>query len=75
MKKVEVEWTDTCNHSGWRSKKDVCAYRVVRCFTLGYLVCKDDKALVVAQSLNQLSEFTEVMVIPLGCVRKIKKLT
>lgn len=71
--KVEVVWKDSCSLGGWGQAPGDRDHTPADCTTMGYLLKRDRKQVVVAQNRGP-SKFGEVMVIPSECVRGVRRL-
>ena len=49
---VEVVWHDAAGETGWESLYDAQQADIVECTTLGYLIKKDRRRVVIASSLR-----------------------
>lgn len=75
-KRVEIEWEDTMGAGGWFDPEDLQKFVVdphSTCYTVGYLVHKDRKVLVIAQSINAANRGAPFS-IPRRMVRRIRPL-
>lgn len=71
---VEVEWEDACQSSGWGrppDPRDALERMVVR--SRGFLVHDDRHHVVVAQSVASNGQLADVLTIPRGCIRRMKR--
>ena len=70
---VQVAWVDSRQPSpAWQLIDDITG-RVCRCVTVGFLISRDEKQIVVAQSLgDEGGQAAGVMTIPAACVTSIK---
>lgn len=71
---VEIQWEDAVSKGGWQCSQNAgIEYKGSPCRTVGYLVRKTRTEVVIAQntSCNE-QDVGEVMVIPLGIVRKTR---
>ena len=71
MQIVEVEWEDSCAEMGWHTPRDIKGYDVSHCRSVGYLLGKDRKKVVILQSASDSPSFCEALTIPRGNVKKI----
>lgn len=69
---VEIEWLDIITQSGWSVMKDVLEAEPIQCKTIGYLVAERETHITVAHSLQP--DSSDYTVIPLGCVKNIRKI-
>ena len=72
MRLVEVKWVDSAFNQGWRLKYDSDT-SISECKTVGYLIKKNKKQLVIAMNVNDDGGYGEAMAIPIECVKSIKK--
>ena len=74
MKVIEINWEDACSvGNAWCDRDNAEPYK---CKTVGYLIKKDHKKIVVAQShCLENNDVMNKMVIPRGCVLDIKELS
>jgi hypothetical protein len=73
MRMQRVSWVDSCTETGWSSleKKDLT---LAKCTTIGLRVKSAKNVVALAQSRSDAGSFSEVMIIPRSCVRKIERL-
>ena len=75
---VGVEWEDTWGSSKWIGRRDLEAEPPVRCLSIGWLLSKTPKKLVLAASRDspdhQDANWSDSTVIPMHCVVKITHL-
>ena len=75
MKLVKVDWEDTLGDIGWKNSKDVAMLHPWLCSTVGWLVHKDTKRIIVCSSLSKDGElWNDHNSIPKGCITKITPL-
>jgi hypothetical protein len=74
MKKVEIEWVDTNSDHGWVKRKRATNHHIAECSTIGYLLKRNYKEIVVAQSKSGIDDFDHLYAIPMCCVKSIKEL-
>ncbi len=72
MKAVEVEWEDSCIYRGWHSTHPT--YTTEACKTVGYLISKDNKRVVIGPTTGEDNSLSDPLVIPRGCIKKIRYL-
>ena len=70
---VEVEWADACQHTGWHQPGpgDALERLVVR--SRGFLVQDTRQHIVVAQSVASNGHIGDLLVIPRGCIRRVRR--
>lgn len=72
---VEVVWHDAAGNTGWESLYDAQQADIIVCITLGYLIKKDRRKIVIASSIRKDSERVEhTTTIPRTWVVKITPL-
>lgn len=69
---VEVEWDDAYSSSAWKDEEAMKAFisNGCHCLTVGYLIHKDAKMVVVATSIGP--DSGAPWSIPMGCVTKMR---
>lgn len=71
--KVEVRWIDSASNNGWREMDtDI---KPVKCRSVGHLVKKNKRRVVLVMSVATSKQYGESLVIPRACVTSIRKLT
>lgn len=76
MRLVEIRWVDSWNlASGWHRRKWVRrrADDLPKQRTVGYLVAKTKRTLVVASSLNRSGGVAAVVAIPRSAITKVRR--
>ena len=72
--RAEVEWVDTCSHSGWQDPDFVLSEAApVRVASMGYVVKKDKDAIVLVQTIGP-QMMAEAMAIPMAIVKRVRRL-
>ena len=72
---VEVDWVDSYALTGWCTEKDVESTHADNCLSVGYMVRKDRKEVVLASGQSVDSENRQHLIaIPRCCVKSIRKL-
>jgi len=72
---VEIEWVDILATSGWEKPEEVDP---TRCWSVGYLIFKDDKTIKIANTLGDMDgkkEWAGIHAFPIGCVKKIRPIS
>ena len=72
---VEVEWLDILATSGWEKPEEVDP---TRCWSVGYLIFKDDKTIKIANTIGEADgkkEWAGIHAFPTGCVKKIRPIS
>jgi hypothetical protein len=73
---VHVIWFDAHSEDAWTEKKDL-TFEPTRCHSVGYLVKRTKHAITVAGSAHGIDtdiDYSCVITIPAGCIRKVKKI-
>mgnify|MGYP003394540415 CR=1 FL=1 len=76
---VRVKWIDSVSIDAWTAPEDIERKSLTNCETVGFLIHKDKKRIIVSSTigLNSKDEIEEVsctMVIPCSCIIEIKDL-
>ena len=72
---VEIEWVDILATSGWEKPEEVDP---TRCWSVGYLIFKDDKTIKIANTIGEADgkkEWAGIHAFPIGCVKKIRPIS
>ena len=70
---VEVTWMDASSDDDWKDSDDE-PVALVTCRTVGWLIRRDDKRLVVVQTITDDDGRGNEWSIPAGCVKKVRRL-
>ena len=70
---VEIIWLDATSDSSWRYEDKVKKDKPAICHTVGYYVTQDKVAIVVSPDWSDSKERSSI-VLPLGMMKKIRKL-
>lgn len=74
MKEVTVIWKDSRAYGNhWYDGEETKEFTSAVIQTKGFLIAEDSNQLTVAQSVDDDSNSHNIMVIPKGCIKKIKK--
>lgn len=68
---VQVEWEDSAFTGGWR--RSYQRVTTSQCKTIGYLIEKTKRQVVVSMDVNEDGGYAETMAIPRAVVKSIKK--
>lgn len=74
MQRVEIEWDDASLVRGWADPGSRRTETPIRCFTTGYLLSRDKRAVRVVMSRGEGENVAECLVIPRETVRRIRRL-
>lgn len=70
---VKVDWLDSSMEHGWqRPNKD--SGGVTPCQSVGYIIRKNKREITLAQSKGNTGNVSELISIPMSCVKEIKTL-
>jgi hypothetical protein len=69
---VIVTWLDSCLHEGWGAYDPTSGLST--CHTSGFLMRKTRQEVAVAQSISNDGNIDALMVIPRGCIKRIRYL-
>jgi hypothetical protein len=71
MKLVAIEWIDSCHLPGWVGKEEAEEAGISECTSVGLIIRKDKKEVVIAQSYSDTGNYAEITSIPVCSVVKI----
>ena len=71
---MRVEWWDPCGTATWASREDAATLEPVRCTTVGVIVHRSRRVLVIAATVGDNGQVADLTAIPAGCVRKVTRL-
>lgn len=74
---VLVEWADAAHWGSreWADRGDVAdATSPCDVLTVGWLIARDDRCITVVQSLTEADDVSAPFVIPIGCIRFVRRL-
>uniref|UniRef100_A0A6M3KVG4 Uncharacterized protein n=1 Tax=viral metagenome TaxID=1070528 RepID=A0A6M3KVG4_9ZZZZ len=71
---VLVEWDDACSNSGYYDKDHPEKFNPVRCKTVGHLITKDRKSVVISGEVFDDGDRRHIHTIPRKMVVKITEL-
>jgi hypothetical protein len=73
---VEIEWTDSCSSNGWGTpERHMSKYTISRCRSVGYLIERNAKHVIVSQSLSDdTGNAAEVLAVPASCIKRLRRL-
>lgn len=74
LRAVRVEWVDSASTGRWRHRKEAERFDVVACTTVGFVVSRNSKRIVLAQSVSEDDDVCDTMTIPAGCVKRVRRL-
>lgn len=69
----QVEWYDTVTTLGWFSAEEQDGDDRLLCHSVGYMVRRTDQEITLSTSINALGHYGDRITIPMGMVRKVKK--
>jgi len=70
---VEIIWLDATSDSSWRNEERVKTDVPAICYSVGYFSTQSQIAIVISPDRNNLKDRSSV-VIPLGMIKKVRKL-
>lgn len=73
MKKIEVEWIDSCSPGdgfAHLTRRDADEITPLLMRNLGYLVSEDDECVRIAANVSETGVFRELICIPKVCIKK-----
>lgn len=74
MQLVEVEWIDSAARGRWASREDYEKHDIVTCRSVGYVVKRSARAVVLVQSQSADGDCSDGMAIPRAAVTKVRRL-
>ena len=69
-----VTWVDSCSCSRWRDVDQVRGETLMECQTVGFLVSRTRRSLVLAQSVNENRDLAASWVVPTAGVKRVERL-
>ncbi len=72
---VEIEWEDSASKGGWANREVYRKLSPMRVRTVGFLLERSPRKVIVLQTLAEDGDGTDAVVIPAGCVKKLRRLT
>ena len=74
MKRVEIEWEDSCLINDWLTEEQVMLIGNPQALHIGYLVNEDDNSYTLVMGYSDSGLYHARFTIPKGCVKSIKTL-
>ena len=71
LKIVEVTWHDSCSDGGWKSLKSSLSGSISTCQSVGYLLQRNRKQVILIQSRSDTGNLSDQIAIPRTDVVKI----
>lgn len=68
---IEIDWLDTVTDPSWQSPEELEHYPPTKCHTTGYFINRDAEVIRVCGSYQE--DGSDVTVIPIGCIRRVKR--
>jgi hypothetical protein len=73
--KLLVEWIDAYSSSEWMSEEDAMKRpKEIDCLTMGFFLAEDDEIVRLSSSIGKEGCMRDLMIIPKGMIKKIKRL-
>ena len=63
-----ISWHDPITHTSWCSDREALNKQPGLCSTVGWFVNRDDKCLRLAMHYNNDGEWSDIFLVPLGCL-------
>lgn len=73
LSRIEVEWVDSATFDRWVPRDEKIIREEHQCMTAGYLVHRDKKVIVIAGSIGESGSVCSTMTIPIGCVKRTRR--
>ena len=70
---VEIIWDDITSENGWIKYEKAEVFPPIRCMSIGYYINETKKLIRISDTVNSLCD-RSVLVIPKGCIVKIKRI-
>jgi len=67
-----VDWVDITDHNDWYPEEKAEKKELSKCQSVGYYLNHDNESLRISSTIS--GNDRSVIVIPMGCVKKVKKL-
>ena len=71
---VEVSWLDISSDNEWLSDEKIQSYQPESCVSVGYFQNRDKEVIRISDTIIPKTKHGSVLVIPLGCVKKIRRI-
>lgn len=71
---VSVIWEDASHNNTWHTIEDAMNMKPYIVTTLGHLLKRDKKCVVVTQSISDRNTISDTMRVPVGMIRSVKVL-
>ena len=71
---VRIKWVDSCTRSAWAHKERAREYEPSEVETTGFQVHRNRQKIVIALNQDEDGDYSDVITIPMSCVKDIKKL-
>ena len=71
---ISVRWDDPCTRSGWVGDERAREYKASEVATVGFQVHRSRQKVVVALSRDDDGSVSDVITIPMSCVKGIRRL-
>ena len=69
----EVWWVDAVSNREWADRDVHAGQKIALTHSVGYLLARTEKEIVLVQTLNALDQATESLSIPLCSTKRIRK--
>ena len=74
LEPIEIIFTDPTSHNGWYEAVEKTIPGLIQCFTIGYYLCHDKEKIALCMIKHNTEVcFADIFVVPLGCVKSIKR--
>lgn len=72
LRKVEVLWIDPMTEGGWMPLEVAEEAQPATCVNVGYLLSRDRKVIRIVSGYASNDSVSDVFVIPIACVRRVR---
>lgn len=73
-KLLKVVWHDACSLNGWSDAQIAAGISVPKAVTVGYCLNRDKRRVVMAATATSDGDVGEVIAIPRGMIKSVKRL-
>ena len=71
---VEVEWYDACSNHGWYDTNTLKKLELVVMWTVGYMLRRNRRVIVLAQAVSDYAKYSELWIVPMATVKRVRRL-
>jgi len=71
---IEVHWVDIASFPGWSTLEEAITSTTMECISIGYVIHKDKKSVVMAQTIADNGDVGEILCIPTSVIRELREI-